>query len=173
MFDCTRHLPMKTQYLLVVLLFTLSACGFHLRGSQQKMAAVTAKVHVINVSARTVTPVLLEQLSAAGADAVSNIDKADYSLRLEREYFEQTVLSVSASTGKVEEYQVTLTLLLSIIDAKGTELLLNEPIFMVRDYIFDEDAVLGKFSEEEVIRDELREQAAAEILLQFNSVIGK
>jgi LPS-assembly lipoprotein len=165
---------MKTQYLLILLLFTLSACGFHLRGSQQNAAAVvTAKVYVANVGANTVSPIVKQQLASAGARAVSTATDAEYTLRLERERFEQTVLSVSATTGKVEQYQVALTLGLSIIDAKGTELLLGEPIRSVADYTFDENAVLGKFSEEQVIREELSRQAAAEILRRFSTTTGK
>jgi LPS-assembly lipoprotein len=161
---------MKTQYLLVILLFTLSACGFHLRGSQQRAAAiVVSKVYVVNAGASTVTPIVKSQLAGAGATAVESIAKAEYTLTLEREYFEQTVLSVSATTGKVEEYQITLTLYMSVVDAKGVELLAGEPIRSVRDYTFDEDAVLGKFAEEQVLREELSRQAAAEILRRFNT----
>ncbi len=164
---------MKTQYLLVFLLFTLAACGFHLRGSQQKAAnIVVAKVYVANAGAATVTPIVRSQLTSAGASAVKSAAKAEYTLRLERERFEQTVLSVSASTGKVEEYQIALTLYMSVIDSGGQELLLEEPIRTVRDYTFDEDAVLGKFAEEQVLREELSRQAAAEILSRLNRSIS-
>ena len=90
-------------------------------------------------------------------------------LRLEKEFFNRSVLSVSADTGKVEEYQLTLTVSLTLIDSKGKELIPGDEIRLVRDYTFDEDAVLGKFEEEKVLRDELVSQAASEIIRRLNA----
>jgi LPS-assembly lipoprotein len=161
---------MKTQYLLIVILFLVSACGFHLRGSQKNSRnEVDLKVYLVSNRANTVAPIVKSQL----ANAVDNVAEAQYTLKLEREFFDQTVLSVSASTGKVEEYQITLSLYMTIIDAKGTELLLDEEIRLVRDYTFDEDAVLGKFAEEEVLREELSDQLAGEVMQRLNATINE
>ena len=161
---------MKTQYLLVILLFTLTACGFHLRGSQQNAAVVVAKVYVSTEAANTVAKEVKLQMVGAGAAAVKDTAQAEFTLKLEKEYFEQTVLSVSAQTGKVEEYKITLTVYMSVIDANGTELLVAEQVRSARDYTFDENAVLGKFAEEKVIRDELTRQVASQILRRLDSV---
>ncbi len=161
---------MKSQYLLIVLLLTLSACGFQLRGTQQKTTMEMMKVYVATTTAQEVGTIVRAQLAGAGARAVASAVTAKYTLKLENENFTRTVLSVSAATGKVSEYQLALTVYMSVTDATGKELVTAEPIHLIRDYTFDEDAVLGKFEEEDVLRDELANQAAAQILRRLNDV---
>ena len=161
---------MKTQTLLIFLLFSLAACGFHLRGSQQTTAVEVAKVYVSSLGANKVAREVKLQLQGAGASAVASVGEAEYTLRLERENFDQTVLSVSATTGKVEEYQITLTVTMSVVDASGKELLVGEGIRLARDFTFDEDVVLGKAAEEDVLRGDLIRQIAAQILRRLNAV---
>jgi LPS-assembly lipoprotein len=161
---------MKTQYLLIVLLFTLTACGFHLRGWQQTAAVEVAKIYVSSLGANNVVREVKSQLQGAGASAVASAAEAEFTLRIERENFNQTVLSVSATTGKVEEYQITLTVTMSVVDASGKELLVGEGIRLARDFTFDEDAVLGKAAEEDVLREDLIRQTAAQILRRLNAV---
>ncbi len=170
--DRTGRPAMKTQYLIIVLLFTVSACGFHLRGSTQQASVEVSEVYVSATGAGSVANEIKSQLADAGTRAVASIDRAKYVLRLEREFFDQTVLSVSSATGKVEEYQLSLTVYLTLIDAKGEELIAGEEIRLARDYVFDEDAVLGKFEEERVLREELVSQAASRIIRRLNAEAG-
>lgn len=161
---------MKNRYLLVILLFSLTACGFHLRGAQQNTAMPAARVYVSMAAANTVAKEVKLQLVGAGVAAVTSVADAEFTLKLENEYFNQTVLSVSAQTGKVEEYKITLTVDMSVIDANGTELLVAEQVQSARDFTFDENAVLGKVAEEKVLRDDLARQVAAQIMRRLNSV---
>lgn len=161
---------MKPQYLLIILLFTLSACGFQLRGSQQNASVPVAKVYVSAAGANTVAKEVNLQLIGAGSAAVASVADAEFTLKLEKEYFDRTVLSVSAQTGKVEEYKITLTVYMSVLDANGTELLVAEQVREARDFTFDENAVLGKFTEEKVLRDDLTRQVAAQIMRRLSSV---
>jgi LPS-assembly lipoprotein len=85
-------------------------------------------------------------------------------LTIEHEAYERSVLSVSPRTGKAEEFQLTLTARMSLARADGTTLVNNELIAVSRDYLFDEDALLGKASEEDVLKSNLRRQAAASII---------
>lgn len=161
---------MKSQYLLIILLFTLSACGFQLRGSQQNASVPVAKVYVFAAGANTVAKEVNLQLIGAGSAAVASVADAEFTLKLEKEYFDRTVLSVSAQTGKVEEYKITLTVYMSVLDANGTELLVAEQVREARDFTFDENVVLGKFTEEKVLRDDLTRQVAAQIMRRLSSV---
>ena len=163
----------KTRCLVILLLFSLSACGYHLRGSSpKKTRAEVAKVFVADKRASTVALKVREQLSLAGAKPAKEIEKARYVLNLERERFEQTVLSVSAVTGKVEEYQLSLSLFISLREVGGAELVAREEIKFAKDYTFDEDAVLGTFEEEEAINAELVDLAADEIIRRLNTEAG-
>ena len=163
---------MKTRLVLIFLVLSLSACGFHLRGSQQKSRVEVAKVYVVNAGATNVTREVKSLLASAGAKAVSSIAKAKYVLRLERETYDQTVLSVSADTGKVEQYQITITLLMTLQDSAGKDLASGEEIRLAMDYTFDEDAVLGKIEEESVIQNELAKEAAGQVIRRLNELAG-
>ena len=95
---------------------------------------------------------------------------SDYVLSIHAEEFARQVLSVSPATGKVEEYQVILTGRISISKTGAEELVTDQSISVSGDYAFDEDAALGKFAEEETIREELVEQAAARIIRRLNTL---
>jgi outer membrane lipopolysaccharide assembly protein LptE/RlpB len=61
---------------------------------------------------------------------------------------------------------------MTVLDSGCKELILGEQIRVVRDYTFDENAVLGKFAEEQVLREELTNQAATEVLLRLNAAVN-
>ncbi len=159
---------MKTRIILLLLIISLSACGFHLRGSQQKSKVEVSKVYLINSGASTVNSEVRSLIASAGAKVVATRAEAEFILRLEREFYDQTVLSVSADTGKVEQYQVTISVYMNLEDAAGKVLVSSEEIRLAKDYTFDEDAVLGKIEEENVIRDELAQEAAAQVIRTLN-----
>lgn len=161
---------MKTQYLFVSLFFLLSACGFHLRGTQQNAKIEVAKVYVVSEGASLVTEQVKAQLRAAGSASVASVDEAKYTLTLYKEYVEQIVLSASAETGKVQEYQLILTVGMTVSAAGSEEALASEKIRLTRDYTFDDSAVLGKATEEKLLRDELAEEAAAQVLRHLSNV---
>ncbi len=156
--------------LLVPLLLITTACGFHLRGSrpQAEVDAVTS-VQIVSKRAADVSKEVTGQLQQADIEIVEEEGTAEYLLTLANERVERNVLSVSAETGKAEEYQLLLTVYMSL-ERPGEETLLQDELIEVsRDYTFDEDAVLGKFSEEQVLREEMIQRAASQIILRLNA----
>lgn len=83
---------------------------------------------------------------------------------LSDETLERKLLSVDALTGKAEEYELILTAKISIEKNDGTVLANNESLQIARDFTYDEDAVLGKFTEQEVIEEELLRRGASRVL---------
>ena len=165
---------MKTSTLLVALCLValLHGCGYHLRGhSPAARAADDYSVHVS--AAGALAELVKSQLAASGVQVTDGIRGADYVLTLSGEQVERRVASVSSETGKVEEYLIIFTVRLSISDADGKDLALGQLIRATGDYAFDKDAALGKFAEEETIREELAEQAAAQIVRRLNALAGK
>lgn len=160
---------MKSRIILCYLILTLSACGFHLRGTQQKASVDVAKVYVVSERANMVTKEVKEQLRAAGSASVTSVEEGRYTLTVYREDIEQIVLSASAATVKVVEYQLILTVSMSVSDANGKSVLSGENIRLTRDYTFDENAVLGKVAEENLLREELARQAASQILRRLQT----
>ena len=140
-----------------------------MRGSQSRFATNLERLDLRSSSAVDLERVVSSELRIAG---VSLSPDAEYTLYLSNENYDRAVLTVSPVTGKVEEYTMTLTVAMSVGRRSGEELLMNDVITFSRDYLFDEDALLGKASEEEVIRENLRQRAAGAIIRRLNSTVN-
>lgn len=157
-----------------VVLFVLvlaQGCGYHLRGHTPGVdrAASGYSVH-IEAEAGPLADALKARLQVAGVNVSERRKDADYALILYGAGFERRVASVSPDTGKVEEYLVMFTTSVSIGKVGGEDLVTGQLIRVSGDYAFDEDAALGKFAEEEIIREELIEQAAMQVAGRLNTL---
>ena len=154
--------------LLIFSLVCLCACGFQLRGSG--LAALQGSKFYINSSGNApLAQAVKKQLAIADITTVESSRDADYIIDLGYESFHRKILSVSADTGKVDEYELNYNTTLTVTDAAGKKLISNDPVTAQRDFTFDEDTVLGKFDEENKLREEIRQYTAENIVrrLQF------
>ena len=165
----TTRLNRTTIISLAILLTGLNSCGFQLRGANLEVFQ-NAKIYVQSSGADKITSKVKRQLSDAGAKSVASASDADYVITLSEESFDTEILSVSPTTGKAENYEVTYTAQLKIFD-RVEQTTLEEPISATRDYSFDDEAVLGKAKEEAVLKKEIIEQMAASIFRQLRSII--
>jgi len=94
---------------------------------------------------------------------------AGFTLTIENEHYDRAVQSVSPRTGKAEVFLLTLSARMSLVKVDGTSLIQNEPISASHDYLFDEDALLGKAAEEDVLKSNLRQQVAANIIRRVHA----
>ena len=158
-------------YVVLLIMGLAQGCGYHLRGqSPQAKVARGHNIYITASAASRLAAAVKAQLAVSDVIVRDSMDGSDYILRLYGEEFERQVLSVSPESGKVEEYQVTLTGRISISKADGQELITDQSIRVSSDYAIDEDAALGKFAEEETIMGELVEQAAAQIIRRLNTL---
>jgi len=160
---------MKVRLLLIYFLLLTTACGFHLRGSQ------TTKINVDNIFING-NSVLAEKVKSqfknAGTSFATSPQNAAYIITLKESHFEKSVLSVSPATGKVEEYQMLFQAKVDAMRADGTYIIENENINVVRDFAFDENAVLGEFSEESIIQEDLIRRAASQVLRRLQAILS-
>ena len=164
---------MNPRIIILILMSTLSACGFHLRGHQETASASSASSIVLqSISAPAVTVELTSILALSGTKVVQKLDTAEYILTVSNESFNRDVLSVSAETGKVREYQLTLRVVMAVSETSGKSLVDNEPVSVTRDYTFDDTSILGKSNEELDLRKDLVRQVSMQIVRRFNAVIG-
>lgn len=161
---------MKQLSLILLICLTLSACGFHLRGSQVAAKADVADIFLRSSGATRVSKELNSQFESTGTKVTKSLEKAEFILSVNGEKIRRSVLSVSASTGKVEEYQLILTVGMTVSKPGQEDLLASETIRVARDYAFDEDAVLGKHAEEQRLEQELFGQAASQIIRRLSAV---
>ena len=156
--------------ILVFLLIGLSACGFQLRGTNLQ-ALQNASIFIQSSNASVLASEVKRQLLDVDITPVSSKSDADYIITLSNESFDRKVLSVSPTTGKVEEYEVTYAAMLKITSPDESSNARAEPISARRDYTFDEGSVLGKFKEESVLKKDIIKQVAATALRRLRAVI--
>jgi LPS-assembly lipoprotein len=154
--------------LAAILLLAVGACGFQLRGDVELPPGVS----VVQVQApnQTLTDEITVFLEAAGARAISGPEGADASLLLSGESFERRVLAVDPNTGKAREYELSYRVSYRMSRADGGVLLAPDTVNLLRDYVFDADAVIGASREEVVLRQEMRRDAVRQILRKLEFV---
>ncbi len=162
---------MKTRQLMMICLLLLnSACGFHLRGSQTTDFDIS-NIYINPSSAPKLAKEVTSQLSGSGVSLANSTQNADYVITLKEERFDKSVLSVSAATGKVEEFQIVYNAKMDAVHTDGKSIVENDRIRVTRDLTFDENAVLGKFSEEGVVQEDLIRSAASQALRRLQALL--
>lgn len=162
----------KTRLLLLSLALLATACGFQLRGTLSGHFEVE-NIHIRAAGAAQLGQALKFQLAGAGVTLADNAEDAACIVDLKAETFDKSVLSVSARTGKVEEYRILFSARMDVFKAGGQVLARDELIQQSRDQIVDAGAVLGNFSEESLIREELARGAAAQAARRLQALLSR
>ncbi len=147
----------------------LGGCGFHLRGSDP-MDIDIGKVLLRSQRAGSALNLVRNQLTINQVPIVNSPKEADVVLTLKDERFDRRVLSVDPRTGKVREYELAYRVNFDVALPDGTALQTNQTIDLLRDYVFDESSALGKFEEENVLRQEMADNAAEAILRRVQAI---
>jgi LPS-assembly lipoprotein len=163
---------MLFRYLILICIaFIISACGFHLRGSGPGGYSAISSLYIVDSNASNIGENVRSQLALSGTEITDSSNSAQYALRLYGYGINQSVLSVSALTGKVEEFQLSMSVRMTLTDSNNNELLSNQLIRITRDYAFDERTVLGSESERALLIDEMTRQSASQIIRRLLTVI--
>lgn len=139
--------------LLLPLLY-LAACGFQLRGGGAGVAL--ARVHVGEANAARLAEALRLALERAGSSLRPEAGEADWRVRVSGERLARELLSVNPSTGKAEEYQLSLYARLRLEDRQGQVLIRDEPVQVLREYSYDPAQALAMSEQETEIQADLR-----------------
>jgi len=154
---------------LVLALMCVSACGFHLRGTVP-VDLQFSRVYVRDHRAHRVAAELTRQLGYSRVVVAPDAASADVVVELRNERFDERVLSVDPRTGKAREYQIAYRVDLGVRHTDRRPLIKDQTVDLLRDYSFDERAALGKFEEQQVLRDEMIEDAAETVLRRLESI---
>jgi LPS-assembly lipoprotein len=90
-------------------------------------------------------------------------------LKIIENKFNRRVLSVG-STAKVSEYELYALIRFSVLDAQGKTLAEGQSVEAQRDYQFNEGEVLGRESEEALLRDQLNKELVQSILRRLSAI---
>ena len=150
---------------ILLLLLSLTACGFHLRGAVQLPLELTEIAVVDAVPATDIAPELSRALNDAG---VRVSDAAPMALQIKAEQYGKRVLSVD-SAGRAQEYSLSYTVrfVLKAGDAKGENgavWLAEQAVSLARDLRFDASAVLGAENEQTQLNAEMRRDAVLQVM---------
>ena len=146
-----------------------TGCGYQLRGAVSLPPGLDA-IHVAGPS--EIGTALTRVLDSGGARVQSTGDSARAVLRLGNERFSRRVLSIDPNTGKEREFELAYQVTFQVTAADGEELVPGQTVSLLRDYVFDANAILGKSREENVLRAEMRRDAAAQIVRRITASLG-
>lgn len=152
-----RRTVLKT--LAIVGLAMLAGCGFQLRG---QVALPFDGAYVEAPAGSGLAALLNKQLSLQSKLAPSR-DKADIVIRLSGETQRKSILTLSSS-GKVQEYRLVYKVTVAASDAKGAEALPPATLQQVRDFSYNDQAVLAAGTQEATLRNQMSQNLVQQIM---------
>jgi LPS-assembly lipoprotein len=158
------------QFFFIFLTFNLSACGFHPRGSY------ALPLEMKSVYLEGGSPILREQISAQLRNSKSGLtdsrENSGIVIKLFGEQFLRRSVSLS-ERGKTNEYELLYRLEYEVATPKEAILLPRQPLEIRRDYFNDQQAILARDNEENVLRAEMSQQVVRTLLNQARFALEK
>ena len=145
----------------IVLLLTLSACGWQLRGSGGE--ATVARLHLNSSTPGSVFTRALERyLQGSGTELVDSADKAEYSLRIIKEKSKRRTATVSAS-ARISERLLEEQVEYLVTRSDGSVAIERSTASVERIYEYNEDNVLATEDEARLLKNEMYNDLARQI----------
>ena len=151
----------------------LSACGFHLRGSNGSFMLPFATMYIGLPETSPLAIGLKRYIRAIrSTEVVGTKDGADAVLEVlsdpERNRT-KTILSLNKN-GRVQEYQLGYSINFRVLDKAGNQLLAPTTISLVRPITFDESQVLAKETEEAALYRDMRNDLVQQIMRRLAAI---
>lgn len=138
----------------------LSACGFHLRGSYAVPAAVHELQLQLDPGSALYQP-LRNELRLGGFEP----DGGEVTLEIT---YDQLAKQISSTDNRAKVAEYTLVYEVRYQLRRGTEILSPERrLLLRRSYQYDSTAIVGKSAEEATLIQELRDDAARQLVQQL------
>lgn len=157
----------------VCLVLTLSACGFHLRGSNGSFMLPFATMHIGLPDSSPLAIDLKRYIRAIGStEIVDTRDGADAALEVlsdPENTRTKTILSLN-SNGRVREYQLGYSINFRVVDKAGNVLLAPTTISLTRPITFNEAQVLAKETEEASLYRDMRNDLVQQIMRRLAAI---
>lgn len=150
----------------LVLLATLSACGFKLRGPQ------TLPFATLYLEMNTYTDLaaaIKRQVGTSNSTrVVSTLDEAEVRLVVLRDTKDKHILSLS-STGTVREYELRQRFAFRLMDKKGGEIMPLNEIYIFRTISFATGQELAKEQEEALLYRDMENDLVQQLMRRLAS----
>ena len=146
----------------------LTACGFHRQGTAPMPPAMKIAYIESEDPQTEFQRGLRKALHTVGTELTEQRDQATAILRIVKDETGRRVLSVSARNTP-REYEIFYNVTYSVT-AGGKELLPSHTLSLTRDYAFNEQALLAKEHEEEILRQALARDLVGIVMRRLSSL---
>lgn len=163
-----RHALPRTVAL-IVLAASLSACGFHLRGSNGSFTMPFQSIYLAFPDTSPLGVELKRNLRGGDTRVTDSPEQAQARLDVVSESRGKSILSLN-SQGRVREYLLTYTLVFRVRDAAGADMLAPTEISLKRSITFNETEVLAKESEEALLYRDMQSDLVQQILRRLAAI---
>ena len=153
----------------VVLVLTLSACGFQLRNALT-LPPDLGPVRVVSVDRSSpLAESLARSLDLAGATAATADDTNAAVLDVLAERWGDTPISVDAF-GRSQEFSLRYAVIFELRSAAGAVIVPRQTIELSRDYVANPVNAIGTEGEREILQRELRREMGSAVLRRIDAV---
>lgn len=166
--NALRH-ALPRAVALIVLAASLSACGFHLRGSDGRFNMPFQSIYLAFPETSPLGTELRRNLRGGDTKVVTEPAQAQARFDVLSESRGKSILSLN-SQGRVREYLLTYTLVFRVRDQAGAELLGPTEINLKRSITFNETEVLAKESEEALLYRDMQADLVQQILRRLAAI---
>ncbi|MDP5240371.1 LPS assembly lipoprotein LptE [Uliginosibacterium sp. 31-16] len=157
---------MLRRILLAVLLVSLSACGFHLRGPQP-LPFATLYLEMNQYS--DLAAAIKRQIATSGSTkVVDKVTDAEVRMVVVRDAKEKHILSLS-STGTVREYELRQRFGFRLLDKQGKEVMPFNEIYIYRSVTFATGQELAKEQEEALLYRDMENDLVQQLMRRLAS----
>ncbi|HEY0490340.1 MAG TPA: LPS assembly lipoprotein LptE [Telluria sp.] len=163
-----RHALPRTAAL-IVLAASLTACGFHLRGSNGTFTMPFQSIYLAFPDTSPLGVELKRNLRGGDTKIAEAPEQAQARFDVVSESRGKSILSLN-SQGRVREYLLTYTLVFRVRDAAGAEMLGPTEISLKRSITFNETEVLAKESEEALLYREMQSDLVQQIMRRLAAI---
>jgi LPS-assembly lipoprotein len=164
---------LKNRRLFCALLMStvvLSACGFKLRGSVLGQNLPFKSIYLDVSAGSALGSELRRNIRGSGELTITETpEEAEATLKILRETRSKTILSLN-SQGRVREYGLNYTVVISVLDNKNATLLAPSTISLKRDISYNENQVLAKETEEGTMYRDMQSDAVQQILRRVAAI---
>ena len=153
---------------LVFLIFTLAACGFHLRGAYNMPEHLSPLFLDKDSMSLLLYKELRSTMKASGVELTDDPATAASVLEISREKNTRDVISVD-TLGRAREYRLIYRLTFTL-QASGEAVIDKSNIQLTRSLLFNPEAVLGVAEEMEKIYRDMVRDSTGQILLRLQAL---
>ena len=153
---------------LVLLTFTIAACGFHLRGAYELPEHLSPVYLDKDSMSLMLYKELRSTLRASGAELTDDETTAASVLKISQEQQTRDVISVD-TLGRAREYRLIYRLAFTL-QASGEAVIDRSNIQLTRNLLFNPEAVLGVTEEMENIYRDMVRDSTGQILLRLQAL---